>query len=65
MPARLIAVRLPPEQAERARQRAHQSSRKAGDQIQPGTLVAAGFVLLLTSLEARSTRPSGWAPSTA
>lgn len=51
MPARLIAVRLPPEPVGRARRRARKSSHKAGDRIQPGTLVAAGFVLLLTSLD--------------
>lgn len=49
--ARLIAVALPPEQAEQARQRARRAASKNGQQLQAGTLEAAGFLLLLTSLE--------------
>jgi hypothetical protein len=52
MPARLIAVRLPPEAVEKAQGRAKRASRKGGKQVQPGTLTAAGYMLLLTSLEA-------------
>jgi hypothetical protein len=52
LPARLIAVPLPAEKAEAARTRAQNASRKAGHRVQPGTLHAAGFLLLLTSLDA-------------
>lgn len=56
--ARLIAVRLPPEQAEASRKRARRASRKNGRQTQPGTLEAAAYVLLLTSLDAREYPPA-------
>jgi IS4 transposase len=52
LPARLIAVPLPADKAEQARTRARRASRKAGHRVQPGTLHAAGFLLLLTSLDA-------------
>ena len=53
VPARLIALRLPPEAAARARRRAERASRRGGHRIRPGTLAAAGYLLLLTSLDAR------------
>jgi hypothetical protein len=52
VPARLIAVKLPPEAVEKAQGRAQRASRKGGNKIQPGTLAAAGYMLLLTSLDA-------------
>lgn len=54
VPARLIAVPLPAAPAEQARTRAQNASRKAGHRVQPGTLQAAGFLLLLTSLDAQA-----------
>jgi hypothetical protein len=47
---RLIASPLPQEAADRARQRAYQVAKKKGRTPDPRTLVAAGFVLLLTNL---------------
>lgn len=52
VPARLIALALPPAQAEQARKRARRAASKNGQQPQAGTVEAAGFLLLLTSLEA-------------
>ena len=52
-PARLIAVPLPPEQAQASRMRARRASRKNRRHIRPGTVEAAGYVLLLTSLDAK------------
>jgi hypothetical protein len=49
-PLRLIASPLPQEAADRARQRAHQAAKKKGRQPDARTLLAAGFVLLLTNL---------------
>jgi hypothetical protein len=51
-PLRLLAAPLPPEQAERARRRARAASRKQGHTVDQRTLVAAGYVLLVSSLEA-------------
>jgi Transposase DDE domain len=53
VPARLIALRLPPEAAARARRRAERASRRGGHRVRPGTLEAAEYLLLLTSLDAR------------
>lgn len=53
VPARMIAVKLPPDVAERARKQARRASAKGGKQIDPGTLTAAGYLLLLTSLDAK------------
>lgn len=50
--ARLIALAMPPEQAEQARKRARRAASKHSQQLQAGTVEAAGFLLLLTSLEA-------------
>lgn len=49
-PVRLIACPLSPAEAEQARQRVRQRCQKKGKQPQPNTLLAAGFVLLLTNL---------------
>ncbi|MBP7000764.1 IS4 family transposase [Amaricoccus sp.] len=49
-PARLVALRLPPEKAEQARARVRSENRRKGRAVQPQTLAAAGHVLLLTSL---------------
>lgn len=49
---RLIARPLAPEQAEAARRRARQAARKKKHTVDARTLLAAGFVLLLTNLPA-------------
>jgi hypothetical protein len=51
---RLIACPLPPAEAEQARERARKRSHKKGKEPRPDTLLAAGFVLLLTSLPAET-----------
>jgi len=47
---RLVVCPLPPAKAEKARRRAHQAARKKKHQVDKRTLLAAGFVLLLTNL---------------
>jgi hypothetical protein len=47
---RLLAAPLPPQAVERARQRARQNNAKRGRTVSEQTLLAAGFVLLLTNL---------------
>lgn len=47
---RLLAAPLPPAAAQRARQRARRNNRKHGRTVSAQTLLAAGFVLLLTNL---------------
>lgn len=54
---RLIVCPLPPDKAEKARRRARQASRKKKHNVDERTLLAAGFVLLLTNLPA-----SRWSP---
>lgn len=49
-PVRLVAVALPQEAADRARQRVQQRAGKKGRTPDARTLFAAGFVLLLTNL---------------
>lgn len=52
LPLRLVVLALGAGEAERNRQRARRRAKKQGKRIQPMTLRAAGFVLLLTSLDA-------------
>jgi hypothetical protein len=47
---RLVALKKPPEAAEAAKRKARQASRRGGHQIATATLVAAEWVLLITSL---------------
>ncbi len=47
---RLVVCPLPPDAAEKARRRARQSARKRKHQVDKRTLLAAGFVLVLTNL---------------
>lgn len=47
---RVIACPLPPEKAEEARRRARKAAQKKGRTPSPETLLAAGFVLLVTNL---------------
>lgn len=49
---RLLACPLPPEKAEEARRRARQAAKKKKHQVDARTLLAAGFVLLITNLPA-------------
>ena len=54
LPVRLIAYRLDEGAAERSRRRARRKSRKQAKRVQPQTVRAAGYVLLITSLDAAS-----------
>lgn len=49
---RLLASPLSPEKAEAARRRARRAAQKKHHQVSEGTLVAAGFLLLVTNLPA-------------
>lgn len=49
-PLRLIAGRLPPEKAKKARDRVRRQARKKKRKPHPNTLLAAGFCILLTNL---------------
>ena len=51
-PLRLIAGRLPPEEAKRARERVRHQARQKKRKPHPNTLLAAGFCILLTNLSA-------------
>lgn len=49
-PLRLVIQRIPPQQAERQQQRVRRKASKAGCKIDPRTVTAAGYLMLLTSL---------------
>src|SRR5208282_393110 len=49
---RLVAVKKPPQAAEAARRAARQAAKKAGSTISEGTLTAADWLILVTSLPA-------------
>jgi hypothetical protein len=49
---RLVAVKKPPQAATEARRKARREAQREGRQISPKTLVAAGWVILVTSLSA-------------
>jgi len=51
LPARLIVLPKPPEAAERARQKALRASQRGGHQNDPASLEAAGYLMLITSLQ--------------
>lgn len=51
-PLRLVIQRIPPEKAERQRKRVTRKAGKAGHKIDPRTSVAAGYLMLITSLPA-------------
>jgi Transposase DDE domain len=51
-PLRLVIQRIPPEKAERQRKRVARKAGKAGHRIDPRTTVAAGYLMLITSLPA-------------
>jgi len=48
---RMVAVKKPADAAEVAKRKARQASRKGGHQISQGTLAAAEWIILITSLE--------------
>ena len=52
MPARLVMLRKTEAEAEASRRKARHKSRRQGKTVQQNTLKAAGYVLLLTSLDA-------------
>ncbi len=51
---RLVAVKKPPQAAEASRRKARQEARRGGHQISKGTLAAADWVILVTSLDAKA-----------
>lgn len=52
LPLRLVAFRLPPIKVEEARARARRAAEREGYAISGGTLAAAGWLILVTSLDA-------------
>jgi len=52
IPARLVIQRIPPEQVQRQHARLHRKASKKGQQTDPRTTLAAGYLMLLTSLPA-------------
>src|SRR6266700_791332 len=50
---RVLALRLPPEQAEKARDRVKARAKRKQQVLRPETLLLAGWVLLLSTLDAR------------
>jgi hypothetical protein len=53
-PLRLVMQPLPPEQAERQRVRRSRKANRNSRKVDPRTLVAAGFLMLITSLPAKT-----------
>lgn len=51
LPARLVAIRKPADAAARSRRAAQRASQKHGDRLQPETLAAADYLLLVTALD--------------
>jgi len=49
-PLRLVIQRVPPEKAERQRKRVSRKAGKAGHTLDPRTALAAGYLMLITSL---------------
>ncbi|MFO1145730.1 MAG: hypothetical protein U1E33_03840 [Rhodospirillales bacterium] len=54
---RLVAVKKTAQATEAARRKAHQAARAGGHQISKGTLAAAEWVILITSLKPQAFRP--------
>ena len=52
--ARIVAVKEPPEAAAAARTKAAREVQRGGHRLSPETLVAADWMILVTSLEAKS-----------
>jgi hypothetical protein len=51
---RLVAIKKPEQAAEAARRKARRDARRGGHQISKGTLEAAGWVILITSLDEKA-----------
>ena len=51
---RLVAVKKPAQAAEAARRKARRDARKGGHQVSKGTLAAADWIILITSLDAET-----------
>jgi len=51
---RLVAIKKPPQAAEAARRKARREAQRGGHQISKGTLAAANWVILITSLDAET-----------
>jgi hypothetical protein len=54
LPLRLVILPKPPEMAEKARQAARRTAQKNQHKSDPRTIEAAGFLILLTSLDAKA-----------
>jgi hypothetical protein len=54
LPLRLVAIKKPEQAAEAARRQARRQAQREGYQVSDGTLVAAGWVILVTSLDAET-----------
>jgi hypothetical protein len=52
VPVRLVIMPLPPDKIERARKKIRRIATKQQTRLKPGTLIAAGFLILATSLPA-------------
>ncbi len=55
VPLRVVIQRIPPEKAEQQRKRVARKASKAGRRSDPRTALAAGYVMLITSLPATTT----------
>jgi hypothetical protein len=58
VPARLIIARKPPDATERQQARLHRTASRKGHKTDPRTLQTAGFMMLLTSLDAQQVTAS-------
>jgi hypothetical protein len=56
-PARLVIQRIPPEQVQRQQARLRRNASKKGHKTDPRTTLAAGYLMLLTSLPAETCPP--------
>lgn len=56
---RLVALQKSPEAAEKSRAKARRAAQREGNAISEGTLLAAGWVILVTSLDAQTFSASG------
>jgi IS4 transposase len=61
LPLRLVILPKPPEMAERARKTAQNTARKDQRSLSPRTLEAAGYLILITSLDATTFPPEALA----
>ena len=57
--ARLVAIAKPPEAAAEARDKARREAQRGGHVLSAGTLVAAGWVILVTTLDAEAVPAHG------